>query len=153
YRGADSFTYHARDAALSSNTVTVSITVTDRAPTAVADAYSTNGGTALNVNVASGVLHNDTHPDTDPLTAALVGNIAHGALALSADGSFTCTSATGYRGPDSFTYHAHDGTLDSNTVSVTLTVVDRAPVAVADSYSTDEDTALTVNVANGVLHN
>src|SRR5207244_6774953 len=40
----------------------------------------------------------------------------------------------------------NDGSLDSNvvTVSLTVTAVNDAPVAVADSYSTNEDTALTV---------
>ena len=39
------------------------------------------------------------------------------------------------------------------TVSLTVTPVNDAPVAVADSYSTAEDTALTVAAALGVLAN
>ena len=41
---------------------------------------------------------------------------------LNADGSFTYTPADDFNGPDSFTYKANDGTADSNTVTVTLTV-------------------------------
>ena len=139
----------------SSNTVTVSLTVSavNHAPVAVADSYSTNKNTALNVNAANGVLKNDTDPDGDTLTAALDANVAHGTLSLSSNGSFTYTPTAGYGGADSFTYHANDGTLNSNTVTVSLTVSDRAPVAVADSYSTNENTALNVNAANGVLKN
>src|SRR6185312_8654413 len=55
---------------------------------------------------------------------------------------------------DSFTYKVNDGTLDSNvaTVTIAVTAVDDAPVAANDSYTTDEDTALTV-AAPGVLGN
>ena len=43
-------------------------------------------------------------------------------MALNANGGFTYTPTTGYSGPDSFTYHANDGTADSNIVTVSLTV-------------------------------
>ncbi|MEO5914296.1 MAG: cadherin-like domain-containing protein [Luteolibacter sp.] len=91
------------------------------APVAVADSYSTNQNTAL-VVAAAGVLANDTDAETNPLTAALVANVTHGTLALAANGGFTYTPTTGYTGPDSFTYKANDGLLNSNTVTVSLTV-------------------------------
>src|SRR5207247_1584793 len=57
-------------------------------------------------------------------------------------------------GSDSFTFRANDGQADSNvaTVSLTVTAVNDAPVAGNDSYTTAEDTALTVT-APGVLSN
>src|SRR5439155_2273902 len=57
-------------------------------------------------------------------------------------------------GTDQFTYQASDGPNSSNVATVTLTVnaVNDAPVAVPDSYTTPEDTALTVS-APGVLGN
>ena len=91
------------------------------APVAVADAYGTPQDTALNV-AAPGVLGNDTDADLDPLTAVLDTDVSHGSLALSADGSFGYTPTGGYSGPDSFTYHASDGTAGSNVVTVSLTV-------------------------------
>ena len=104
---------------------------------------------------AAGVLANDTDVDGDTLyRGARHRTPAHGTLALNADGSFTYTPAANYNGPDSFTYKANDGTADSNTATVTITVnaVNDAPVATADSYSTDEDTPLSVG-APGVLAN
>ena len=73
---------------------------------------------------------------------------------MDADGGFTYTPAANYNGPDSFTYQANDGTANSNLATVTLTVssVNDAPVAVADSYSTNEDTPLMV-AAPGLLAN
>src|SRR5207247_1261830 len=49
---------------------------------------------------------------------------------------------------------ANDGSLDSSvaTVSITVTAVNDAPVAANDSYSTNEDTPLTI-AAPGVLGN
>jgi hypothetical protein len=41
-----------------------------------------------------------------------------GTLTLNADGSFSYTPAADYNGPDSFTYKASGGGLDSNTATV-----------------------------------
>jgi VCBS repeat-containing protein len=127
----------------------------NNAPTADDDSYSTSEDTALTVPAAQGVLGNDSDVDGDALTAVLVGGPAHGSLTLNADGSFTYTPAADYNGPDSFTYRANDGTASSNTATVTLTTtpVNDPPTAVGNSYSTSEDTALTVPAAQGVLGN
>src|SRR3989475_3561737 len=66
----------------------------------------------------------------DPLIAILVNGPAHGTLSLNNDGSFTYTPALNYNGPDSFTYKANDGQVDSPTnatVSITVTPVNDAP--------------------------
>src|SRR5207302_693485 len=148
-------TYKANDGTADSNVVTVAITVTavNDAPVAVADSYSTNEDTALTV-AAAGVLANDTDVDGAALTAVLVASTSHGALTLNANGSFSYTPTAHYDARPIFTYKANDGAADSNvvTVAITVTAVNDAPVAVADSYSTNEDTALTV-AAPGVLGN
>jgi VCBS repeat-containing protein len=129
------------------------VTSDNAAPVASDDGYTTNEDTPLSV-AAPGVLGNDTDADADALTATLVSGPSHGTLALNADGSFSYTSAANYNGPDSFTYKANDGTADSNVATVTLTVnpVNDPPVAGGDSYSTNEDTVLSV-AAPGVLGN
>jgi VCBS repeat-containing protein len=73
---------------------------------------------------------------------------------VNADGSFSYTPALNYSGPDSFTYKATNLHGDSSVATVALTVnhVDQPPVAHNDSYSTNENTALTVS-APGVLAN
>jgi VCBS repeat-containing protein len=85
-------------------------------------------------------------------SAVVVGSPAHGSLTLNPNGAFDYTPSTHYNGPDSFTYRASDGTVDTNVATVTLTVnaVNDAPTAAGDSYSTAEDTTLTV-AAPGVL--
>jgi VCBS repeat-containing protein len=101
--------------------VLLNTTVTNRAPTANPDAYSTTEDTPLTV-AAPGVLANDSDPEHDPLSAVLVSGPSHGTLTLNPDGSFTYTPATNHTGSDAFTYQASDGTLTSELATVTLTV-------------------------------
>ncbi len=136
-----------------SETVNITITPQNDAPVAAADTYTTAEDTPLTVP-APGVLGNDTDVDSTTLTAVLVSNPSHGTLTLNTDGSFTYTPNTNFNGTDSFTYRASDGVLQSDPTSVTLTVnaVNDAPVAANDTYTTAEDTKLTVP-APGVLVN
>ncbi|MBZ5723524.1 MAG: tandem-95 repeat protein [Acidobacteriia bacterium] len=94
------------------------ILVMASAPAAQNDAYSVLQGATLTV-AAPGLLSNDTGAG---LTAALVSQPAHGALTLSADGSFTYTPTAGFSGADSFTYQAAAAGVMSNTATVTITV-------------------------------
>src|SRR5439155_1596532 len=155
YNGLDSFTYKANDGTLDSNaaTVTIAISAVNSAPGAVNDSYTTAEDTPLTI-AAPGVLGNDTDVDGSPLNAILASGPSHGTLALNANGSFVYTAAADYNGLDSFTYRANDGVADSNVATVTITVnpVNDPPVAAGDSYSTNEDTTLTVT-APGVLGN
>jgi VCBS repeat-containing protein len=133
--------------------VLVNSTVTNRAPVATEDAYSTAEDTSLTV-AAPGILTNDSDPDGNPLTAVLVSGPSHGSLILNSNGSFSYTPATDFAGSDSFSYRASDGTLTSSpaTVTISVTAVNDAPTAAGDAYSTAEDTALTV-APPGVLAN
>jgi VCBS repeat-containing protein len=117
-----------------SSTLTITIAGVNDAPVAIADSYTTNEDTAL-VIAATGVLANDSDADGDALTAVLVTGPAHGTLTLNANGSFTYTPTANYSGADSFTYKPNDGSADGApvTVSLTVTPVNDAPVAVADS--------------------
>src|SRR5205814_795249 len=111
YNGPDSFTYRASDGTLFSNTAAVSITVT-----AVNDAPVANNGSATTAEdtlVSGTVVATDI--DGDALTYAVVTGPSNGSVTLNANGSFTYTPAANYNGPDSFTFHASDGSLSSNT--------------------------------------
>jgi VCBS repeat-containing protein len=137
-----------------SEVCTATVNPVNSPPIALDDAYSTDEDTTLSVSVVEGVLYNDADQDGDSLSAVLDTGPSNGALTLYPDGSFTYTPDADYAGTDSFTYHANDGALDSNTSTVTLTVnpVNDAPTAADDAYSTDEDVALTIS-ALGVLGN
>ena len=74
-------------------------------------------------------------------------------MTVAADGAFTYTPDTGFDGTDSFVYTITDenGLTDSAVVTITIEDTD-PPVALDDSYTTSEDTAL-VEPASGVLIN
>ena len=154
FHGTDAFTYVATDGLADSNVVTVTITVNpiNDAPVAQDDSYQVDVDGTLVVEAGQGVLANDGDVDGDSLTAVLVDAPAHGTLTLNADGSFTYTPESGFRGIDSFTYQASDGELTSQVATVTITV-NTAPVGQHDAYELDEDGALTVDAATGVLAN
>jgi hypothetical protein len=168
----DSFTYTATDGE-SSAQATVNITV--NIPAEPVDAQNDIGATvdektAL-VVPAAGVLANDNVGSDDAVhvsavngSAVDIGNpitLPSGAtLTLNADGSYVYDPSTitnidhapAGTVPDSFTYTAMDGHGDvaDATVDITVNVVNDAPVAVDDSASTSEDTAV---VTGNVLAN
>ncbi len=90
-------------------------------PVASDDSYSTGEGISL-VVPAPGVLANDSDPDGDGLTAALVSQPSNGVVSLSSDGGFNYSPNPNFNGGDSFTYRASDGTAESNTATVSITV-------------------------------
>ena len=92
------------------------------------------------------MLTNDSDPDSSSITAVLVSGPSHaGSFTLNGDGSFSYTPAANFNGSDSFIYKANDGAADSSTATVSITVnpVNDPPVAVDDSYTTNEDTQLS----------
>lgn len=134
FSGVDSFTYtvDGTDTA----TVTVTVTNVNDTPSATGEAYGVNQDTVLNV-AAPGVLANDGDVDGDALQAVLCAGASNGSVALNASGSFTYTPNAGFAGSDSFTYRAFDGVANSPCVTVSLTVVDTQPPAIAASVTTE----------------
>src|SRR5439155_1597813 len=136
---------------------TVSITVTPvndppgTSGTVVADdSYTTPEDTTLTV-IAPEIVRASCRESGDPLTAIVVSNPTHGSLTLNYASSFTYTPAPRYCGSDVCTYNVNDGQADSApaTVSITVTPVNDPPgtsgtVVADDSYTTPEDTTLTV---------
>jgi gliding motility-associated-like protein len=149
YSGTDSFVYEVCDnaapAACSSALVTITITPVNDAPSLVNDTYSTAEDTPLN---GTSILNNDSDLDgnnlllnTTPVTAP-----AHGQLTLNANGTFTYLPDLNYFGSDSFVYSVCDNGSPSlcSTASVTLNIsaLNDAPIAVNGNYSTSEDATL-----------
>src|SRR5207253_2959361 len=105
------------DGTTDSNVATVSITVNhvNHAPVANDQMVSTNQDTAKAITLSA------TDADSDGLTYTVVSGPAHGTLSGMAP-NLTYTPNAGYFGPDSFTFKANDGTVDSNTATVSITV-------------------------------
>jgi hypothetical protein len=144
YNGPDSFTFTVNDGTVDSAAATVSITVTpvNDPPTATPQSVSTPEDTATAVTLAG------TDVDANALTVAIASGPAHGTL-TGTGANRTYTPAANYNGPDSFTFTVNDGTVTSAaaTVSITVTPVNDAPAATAQSVSTPEDTARAITLA------
>ncbi len=143
YHGPDSFTFKANDGELDSNVATVSVTVTpvNDAPLASDASVTTAEDTPAPITLVA------TDLDGDALTYTIVSAPAHGTLGGTAP-NLIYTPAANENGPDSFTFKASDGLLDSNvaTVSVTITPVNDAPVASDASVTTAEDTPAPITL-------
>jgi VCBS repeat-containing protein len=147
----DSFRYRATNGVKQSNLAHVRISVTtspSTAPDAADDAYATDEDETLNV-ATPGVLANDTDPNGDPLTAALLAPPAHGTVVLNANGGFTYTPADDYFGGDSFTYTVSDGTnTDTATVTITIGSVNDAPRLEPRTFTIPENTPAGTQVGD-----
>ena len=89
------------------------------APQATAQPVTTAEDTAVAITLAG------TDADGNTLTYAVVTSPAHGSLSGSAP-NLTYTPAANYHGSDSFTFKVNDGTEDSATVTVSITVTPAA---------------------------
>ncbi|MCH8042774.1 MAG: tandem-95 repeat protein, partial [Planctomycetes bacterium] len=143
FYGTDSFTYRIDDGTTESNVATVTITVrpVNDVPVAVDDSFSVPTTGALVVDVAAGLLANDSDVEGDELTMQVVSDPQHGTLQWASDGSFEYTPGPTFDQTDSFTYRASDGQGLSEIATVTIVVgtkiVDVALVAVAQPSSED----------------
>jgi VCBS repeat-containing protein len=154
FNGVDTFTYRAWDGTDLSATTLVTITVypIDDEPQPVVDSYSATEDVALEID-APGVLDNDLEFDGEQLTAILHSEPDNGTLTLQGDGRFLYTPFDNFNGTDRFYYRITDGITESSEVVVTITVdaVNDPPIALPDSYSTDEDKVMRISA--GVLGN
>jgi len=98
-----------------SETFTITISDTNRAPTADDQSVTTARDTPVGITLTG------TDPDGDPLTFAIATPPAHGTLSGTAP-DLTYNPSLGYFGPDTFTYTASDGDLTSAPATVSVTV-------------------------------
>ncbi|HEX2296383.1 MAG TPA: Ig-like domain-containing protein, partial [Actinomycetota bacterium] len=132
FTGTDTFQYRAHDGAESSTPATVTVTVTNSAPSA--DDRSVNvphrsAGTAITLD--------GTDPDADALTFELDGadgGAAHGSVTISG-GTATYVPSGDFTGTDTFRYRADDGAASSAFATVTVTLTNSPPGLAAAELS------------------
>jgi hypothetical protein len=115
--GGDSFTFVANDGAADSNVAVVSITINaiNDAPVASSQSLNATAGTPRAITLAASDI------DGNQLTFRIIGNPAQGALSGTAP-NLTYTPAANASGADSFTFLANDGSADSNTATVSISI-------------------------------
>jgi hypothetical protein len=103
----------------SSDTESHQVIAPDRPPVAQDDNYSANAGVPLTVSAADGVLANDSDPDGDLMTAAVLDGPDRGTLQFNSDGSFVYTPSPDFFGSVVFTYQVTAGGAgDSGRVEI-----------------------------------
>ena len=119
------------------------------APVANGNTLAATEDTAITY-LATDLLGNDTDLEGDTLAIASVTSGTGGTVVLNADGTVTFTPTPNFNGAASFSYIATDGSLQSNSASVTVNVapVNDAPVANSNTLAATEDTAITYLAAD-----
>lgn len=109
------------------------VVITNDPPVAVDDTGVIDEDTVLNVDTTSGVLSNDSDPNTHPLTVTTFqsASVLGATVVVNANGSYTYDPtgvaalqalATGELASDAFTYTTGDGYGGTATATVTITV-------------------------------
>ena len=143
FNGPASFEYTISDGALEdTGQVTVTVTAVNDPPTAADDAVTTAEDTPAAIAAAT-LLANDTDVDNDPLTVIGASNASPGTVNL-AGTTITFTPPADFNGDASFEYTIRDGTETSVAeVTVTVTPVNDAPVAVDDAVEATANSTAT----------
>ncbi|HHC6974019.1 TPA: tandem-95 repeat protein [Vibrio parahaemolyticus] len=143
WNGSETLTFTATDPSGESVSQTVNFTV---AP--VADIVADKATVVEDTPTIIKVLGNDTFEGDDKVVSLDTNNgPANGTVSVNPDGSVTYTPNDNYHGADSFTYIVTSGGVsESTTVNVDVTPVNDAPVAKDDIATTQEDTAVTIDV-------
>ncbi|EIF2844355.1 tandem-95 repeat protein, partial [Vibrio parahaemolyticus] len=143
WNGSETLTFTATDPSGESISQTVNFTV---AP--VADIVADKATVVEDTPTIIKVLGNDTFEDDGKVVSLDTNNgPANGTVSVNPDGSVTYTPNDNYVGKDTFTYIVTSGGVsESTTVNVDVTPVNDAPVAKDDTATTQEDTAVTIDV-------
>ncbi|MGR1189158.1 tandem-95 repeat protein [Vibrio parahaemolyticus] len=143
WNGSEALTFTATDPSGESVSQTVNFTVSP-----VADIVGDKATVVEDTPTIIKVLGNDTFEGDDQVVSLDTNNgPANGTVSVNPDGSVTYTPNDNYHGTDSFTYIVTSGGVsESTTVSVDVTPVNDAPVAKDDIATTQEDTAVTIDV-------
>lgn len=150
YYGADSITYEACDpaGACDSATVTVTVTPVNDAPVASAatETLAEDESTVIDLNALT------SDVEGEAMTVSIDTAPAHGTLTpdLGNPGLYSYEPDANYNGSDSFVYQVCDssGACTTATVSIAITPMNDAPVALADTVTIAEDSgAGSIDVA------
>ncbi|MBE4309544.1 tandem-95 repeat protein, partial [Vibrio parahaemolyticus] len=143
WNGKETITFTAKDPSGESVSQTVDFTV---APVVDIEADSSN--VVEDTPTIIKVLGNDTFEGKDKVVSLDAENgPKNGTVIVNNDGTVTYTPDDNYVGKDTFTYIVTSGGVsESTTVEVNVTPVNDAPVAKDDIATTQEDTAVTIDV-------
>ncbi|WP_119008408.1 Ig-like domain-containing protein, partial [Vibrio superstes] len=125
--------------------VAVTVAPQNDGPAAVDDTATTNEDSPITIDV----LANDSDIDGDDLTITAASVPAEQGTVEIVDGKLVFTPAKDFNGEATISYTITDGDKESSAkVAVAVAPQNDGPIAVNDAASTDEDTAITIDVLN-----
>ncbi|MDI4649394.1 S-layer homology domain-containing protein [Cohnella hashimotonis] len=146
YVGTDTFTFKATDGKAYSNVATVTITITNRKPTAFAQdvVISVNGA------VYDGMLQGSDPDSGDTLIFAKESGPSHGNVEVNEDGTYTYKPTPGYGGEDSFTFTVTDN-HGAKSAPAKVTIAIAEPGTYVIRLVADPDTLIGDGVSTSQL--
>ncbi|MDW7690684.1 choice-of-anchor D domain-containing protein [Flammeovirgaceae bacterium SG7u.111] len=146
FSGEDNLTYQICDPDGLCDTATVAITVVNlnSKPIAVDD----EGFTLMNQSVELDVQDNDTDPDGESFITNILTNPSNGVVSVISQSSVEYIPNIDFYGEDAFDYTIVDaaGELDTARVTVTVSLVNKAPIAVIDTAYVVQNRSVEVEV-------
>ncbi|WP_318487352.1 Ig-like domain-containing protein, partial [Photobacterium leiognathi] len=131
------------------------VTPVNDAPVANPDSFTTDEDTSITVDL----IKNDHDVDGDTLTIKEINGtpvtpgheqtivVDNGKIVIAHDGGMTFVPSGNYHGDVTVPYTITDGDKTAtSTVTIHVTPVNDAPIANPDSFTTDEDTSITVDL-------
>ena len=144
FNGTEVITYTVSDGTdTATGTLTVTVTPVNDAPEAIADTATVSEDSAT---TSIDVIANDTDVDLgNILSLTTVSTPGTGTVSINLDGvSVDYTPSADFNGTEVITYTVSDGTdTATGTLTVTVTPVNDAPEAIADTATVSEDSATT----------
>ena len=109
---------------------------TNNRPVVLDDSASTQEGMEVTIDV----LANDTDADNDSLTVTIIDQPKNGEATINEDETVTYRPDSGFTGEDSFTYSANDGSDDSDSamVKITVTPAEVAPFPFMEDFESGD---------------
>ncbi len=151
FNGSDSFQVKANDGTADSASKVIGLTVNpiNDKPVITTTVISAIEDNVTNVQIEANDAENDT------LTYTVVSAPTSGTLTLSSQGAASYTPGTNFFGSDSFQVKANDGTIDSDTVTISINIapVNDTPVVDDASFTVDEDTLLSGQLTGSDVEN
>ncbi|MCW3125711.1 MAG: outer rane adhesin like protein [Bacteroidetes bacterium] len=140
--------------ACSNDTLIITVTPVNDAPTVINDANTTNEDTPVSGTV---ITAGDSDPDGTTMTANTtpVSGPSNGTIVVNANGTYTYTPAANFSGTDTVVIIVCDGgtplpaICKNDTLIITVTPVNDPPVVINDVNTTNEDTPVSGNILPG----
>jgi hypothetical protein len=151
FNGIDSVHYQVCDLGsptlCSTATLVITVSPVNDAPVATNATATTTEETSVSGDLKSFV--SDVDDATPTLTFSQVGTTPNteGVLTLNPNGTYTFVPATNFNGTVVITYQVCDpaGLCSSATLTITVTPVNDAPIAIDDAYNVAEEGTITLN--------